>query len=654
MSAPLRVLLVEDSPTDAKLVVAALGALGRPIEHERVEERSAMRAALERVSWDIVLSDWSMPRFSALLALEVLKQSGHALPFIIVSGTIGEERAADAMRAGAQDYVLKDRLARLAPAVARELREAQERVAKGVAEEALRVSELRFRRLWESGLMLINIGEPTGRIADVNEAGLRMVGYTLDELTSKQVTWTDLTPPEWHPADASARAELKAKGVAGPWEKELLHKDGHRVPILASVATLDEGGRGVGGIGIAIDLTERKRAESKLCDTENQLLQAQKMEAVGRLAGGVAHDFNNMLSVILSYSDLLFHDLAPDDPHREDLSEITRAGQRAASLTRQLLTFSRQQVVAPRVLDLNEVLGDMSKMLPRLLGEDIELELRPGAVGRVRVDPTSIEQVVMNLAVNARDAMPTGGKLTIETSSVVLDETYAREHVGVKPGPHVLLAVTDTGVGMDTATQAHVFEPFFTTKEVGKGTGLGLSTVFGIVMQSGGSIWLHSEPGRGTSFKVYLPRVDEAAEAVAPSTAPTTLRGTETVLLVEDEAHVRAVARSILARSGYNVLVAGGAAEAIVHCEQHRGAIHLLLTDIVMPKMSGPELATKLVAMRSEMRVLCMSGYTDDSIARHGFLESGAAFLQKPFTPETLTWKVREVLEATKTGSFAI
>jgi CheY-like chemotaxis protein len=371
------------------------------------------------------------------------------------------------------------------------------------------------------------------------------------------------------------------------------------------------------------------------------------MEAVGRLAGGVAHDFNNMLSVILSYAQLLRTELRPNDPMRADLEEIAKAAQRAASLTRQLLLFSRQQVVEPKVLDLNDLLTDMDRMLRRILGEDVDLAVIQGPeLGRIRADASSIEQVVMNLAVNARDAMPTGGQLTIETRNVELDDDYAREHLGSKPGHHVMLAVTDTGVGMDKDTQARIFEPFFTTKEPGEGTGLGLSTVFGIAQQSQGSVWVYSEPGKGTTFKVYFPRVNAELDARGLTRPPTTLRGHETILLVEDEEQVRNVAQDILKRSGYHVMVAQNAGEALLLCEKHTGVIHMLLTDVVMPQMSGAELAKRIAKTRPDMKVLCMSGYTDDSIVRHGVLESGVAFLQKPFTPESLMRKVREVFNA--------
>jgi CheY-like chemotaxis protein len=327
-----------------------------------------------------------------------------------------------------------------------------------------------------------------------------------------------------------------------------------------------------------------------------------------------------------------------------------QAGRRAADLTRQLLLFSRQQVVETKVLDLSAILTNVNKMVRRLVGEDVEVIVRPApSVGSVRADPSSVEQVIMNLVVNARDAMPTGGTITMTTADVTLDETYARTHLGAKPGPHVMLAVTDTGSGMDEATLARIFEPFFTTKEKGKGTGLGLSTVYGIVQQAGGTVWVDSALGKGTSFEVYLPRVDEAVQDAMPTVEPATLRGTETILLVEDEEQLRVVARGILKKFGYEVLEAKSGAEALQICERHRRTIHLLLSDVVMPKMSGPELAKRLVQARPGMRVLCMSGYTDDSIVRHGVLEGQMAFLQKPFTPGTLTRKVREVLDAPET-----
>jgi two-component system, cell cycle sensor histidine kinase and response regulator CckA len=389
------------------------------------------------------------------------------------------------------------------------------------------------------------------------------------------------------------------------------------------------------------DVTDQRRVEG-------QLRQAEKMDSVGRLAGGVVHDFGNTLSVILSYSGLLLSDLRRDDPMRRDLEEIFNAGTRATRLIRQMLSFSRQQLLEPKVLDLDEIVRSIGNMLERVVGEDIKLVVSaaPGR-GTVRVDPGHIEQVIVNLVVNARDAMPAGGTLTIETSNVEVSDKGAHEQPGLALGRYVLLTVSDTGIGMDEATRARIFEPFFTTKEKGKGTGLGLSTVLGIVEQSGGGVRVASELGQGTTFEVYLPRVDQAVEVARPTLAPTSLCGNETVLLVEDEDSVRDVARAILRRNGYHVIPTRNAREALLVCEHHADAIHMLLTDVVMPEMSGTDLAARVRKIRPETRVLFMSGYTDESVARHGVLEPEIAFLQKPITPKTLARKVREVLDAT-------
>jgi signal transduction histidine kinase len=396
------------------------------------------------------------------------------------------------------------------------------------------------------------------------------------------------------------------------------------------------------------NFTERRQAEEALRQSEEQLRQSQKIEAVGQLAGGIAHDFNNMLTVINGYSQLLLSRLGSDAPHRAEIEEINTAGSRAEALTRQLLAFSRKQMLAPSVLTLNAVVTNLEQMLQRLIGEDIELRavLQP-QLGRVLADPGQIEQVIMNLALNARDAMPQGGILTIETMNVEMDESYAQRSQTVSAGPHVMMAVSDTGCGMDEATQARIFEPFFTTKEQGKGTGLGLATVYGIVKQSGGSVWVYSEPGHGTTFKIYLPRVEGTDEAVAPTKArDERVEGSETILVVEDDEGVRKLTVKVLRATGYTVLEAANGNEAIALCERHQGTIHLLATDVVMPGMGGRVLAERLIAVVPGMKVLYLSGYTDDTIVRHGVLNASVEFLQKPFTPLALARKVREVLDS--------
>jgi PAS domain S-box-containing protein len=631
------VLLVEDSENDAALVLRELRRGGFDVAFERVESREAMSEALDRSPpWDLIISDYSLPTFDAPGAVALVRGRDFDIPIIIVSGTIGEETAVTALKSGAQDFIVKHRMARLVPAVERELREAEARRTRKATEQALHVSETRFRRLAESGVIGIVVGDVAGPVVDANEAFLTMVGYTRDDVVAGVVDLNAMTPPEWAHANAAAVEHLKGRGFSRPWEKEYIRKDGTRVPALVAVASLD----GTQTMSISLNLSERKRLE-------DQVRRSQKMEAIGTLAGGIAHDFNNLLSVILTYTGLILDGLPQGDSTRADLEEVKKAGDRAADLTRQLLAFSRQQMLTPRVLDLNQVVLGMERMLKRLLGADIQLSLLTAqTVGKVHADPGQIEQVILNLVVNARDAMPEGGNLSVETENVELDAEYAAQHIDVAPGPYVMIAVTDTGVGMDGSTLAHIFEPFFTTKEKGKGTGLGLSTVFGIVRQSGGHLWVYSELGRGTTFKVYIPRTDRRVDAPsASSPPPATLRGPETVLIVEDEDQVRAVMRAVLRRYGYNVLEAGNGGEAFLICERYTAKIHLLVTDVVMPRMSGRELAERLGPMRPEMKVLYVSGYTENSIVHHGVLDAGVAFLQKPITPEALARRVRELLD---------
>jgi len=640
---PLHVLIVEDSEDDALLLVRELRRGGFEPAFERVDTPDALRAALGRQEWDILFADYSMPHFSGTAALALVRERGLDLPFIFVSGTIGEDTAVEAMRAGAQDYVTKGNLKRLLPAVERELRDARERRDRKRAEATLLVTQERLRQVTASSTAVLYataVSGETYRPTWVSENIARIMGYDPAEALGP-TWWTDrLHPEDRDPVLAAVPSILSRDHLA--FEYRFRHKDGsyHWIHDEARL-TRDAGGRPVEVFGSWVDITERKGLEM-------QLLQAQKMEAVGQLAGGVAHDFNNVLTAIAGYAELLREDLPGEDARRGDLEEILRATDRAAALTRQLLAFSRRQVLAPRVLDLNTVVASVDNMLGRLIGADVELKtaLAP-ELGAVRADPGQLEQVIMNLVVNARDAMPRGGKLTIETANAELDESYALEHPAVVAGPYVMLAVSDSGVGMDAATQARIFEPFFTTKEKGKGTGLGLATVYGIVKQSGGNIWLYSEPGRGTTFKIYLPRVDQPLELPTPTPAAReTPRGTETVLLVEDDDAVRALARKMLAAHGYTVLAAPSGADALELAASHAGPIHLLVTDVVLPGISGRELAIRFQSVRPGLKVLYTSGYTDDAVVHHGVLDAGIAFLQKPFTSGALARKVRETLDS--------
>jgi PAS domain S-box-containing protein len=520
---------------------------------------------------------------------------------------------------------------------------AQDITDRKSTEEAWRQSEERTRLLLNSTAEAIYGLNLKGECTFSNPASLRLLGYTEPrELLGKNMhalihhSRPDGTPfPQGECKIFEAFRQGKAIHVS---DEVLWRADGTSFPAEYWSHPVRRKDELVGAVVTFLDITERRQLEA-------QFRGAQKMEAVGRLAGGIAHDFNNLLGVIIGYSELLIEQLGAGG-HVRHVEEIRNAGMRAASLTRQLLAFSRQQVLEPKVLDLNASVAEMEKLLRRVIGEDIELITISGPeLGRVKADPGQIEQVVINLAVNSRDAMPHGGKLVIETANAELDEAYARRHPPLVPGRFVMLGVSDTGTGMEAETQAHIFEPFFTTKEVGKGTGLGLATVYGIVKQSGGYIWVYSELGKGTTFKIYLPRVEESVDAAGASKAlEGPLRGSETVLVVEDAEPLRRLARELLESSGYAVLEAANGAEAIQVAEQHQGPIHLLLTDVVMPVMSGPELAKHLVAADPSTKVIYMTGYTDDAIVHHSVLEAGVALLPKPFTREAVARKVREVL----------
>jgi len=752
MTTDLRVLLVEDSEDDANLLVRELERAGYRVSFSRVDTEAGMRAALGAGAWDIVIADYNMPHFSAPAAIDLIKEANLDLPVLVISGSVGEERGIETMKAGAQDYLVKGSLGRLAPVIERELEQAAQRrarraaegqyrllfenspqpmwvvdretlrflavneaaidhygysraeflgmtlaeirppedvpsllaampwVAEGLhgkelwrhrkkdgtvievevtthgltfadraaflahvsdvtdrlrAEQALRASEERYRVLMEFAQDAIFVVDEAGIVAEANAAAERLLGSP--RLTIEGRPFVESMAPEHREGvRLHFQAALRHGSTKGE-ETRALRSDGTSVPIEVSSSAVEVGGEQL-VLAIARDISEQN-------SMAEQLRLSQKMEAVGQLAGGVAHDFNNLLTAILGYAQLLASELRPNPEQYSAIEEIRKAGERAASLTRQLLAFSRKQILEPRILDLNEIVRHIQGMLSRLIGEDIAITVRlDPALGSVRADAGQVEQVIMNLAVNARDAMPIGGQLTIETTNVELEDNYTYTHVHVPPGPYAMLAVSDTGIGMDEATRQRVFEPFFTTKEKGRGTGLGLSTVYGIVKQSGGFIWVYTEPGKGTTFKIYLPRVLALPEPLVVSEPAAASRGgTETILLVEDEDSVRSLALKILEAKGYGVLEARDGDEAIEVAG--RRTVDLLLTDMILPGMGGSAIAARIREIHPGVRVLYCSGYTDDDIVRRGLIDRDAAFLEKPFTPAALARKVREILD---------
>jgi len=514
------------------------------------------------------------------------------------------------------------------------------------AEEALRQSEERYRDLVENAHDIIYSHDLKGNYTSINKAGEQITGYTREE--ALKLNLADTVAPQDFEKTKAMMANKLTGGQVTAYEVEIIAKDGRRIAIEANTKLVMQDGVPVGVQGIARDITERKRMEKALHESEEQLRQSQKMEAIGQLAGGVAHDFNNLLTAINGYSSLALRRLGDDHPVKPHLEEIKKAGDRAANLTRQLLAFGRKQMLQPLALNLNDIVTDMTKMLKRLIGENVQLVtwLSP-ELHRITADPGQIEQVLVNLVVNARDAMPMGGTLTIETANANLDDAYTSKHIDVTAGQFIMLAVSDTGIGMDPQTRNRIFEPFFTTKEKGKGTGLGLSTVYGIVKQSGGNVWVYSEEGKGTTFKVYLPQIEGEVTALEDSKARVPMkRGSETVMLVEDEEMVRKLASELLEESGYVVLSASGGEEAIYFATTNKGRIDLLITDVVMPKVSGKEVAEQVRKIHPETKVLFMSGYTDEAIVHHGIVDSNIAFIQKPFSEHALAQKIREVLDS--------
>jgi two-component system cell cycle sensor histidine kinase/response regulator CckA len=761
----LRILMLEDVPMDAELVEYELQRSSIPFDARCVDTREAFLQELEDFRPDLILSDYTLPRFDGMTALSLARERAPTVPFLIVTGSVNEETAVGCMKAGATDYLLKSNLARIGPAIEAALARVQSREAKARAEEALRRSEANLRAILNTSGQAFLLVDVTGTIQALNPMAREWAARVL----GRQVGEGDSVHPL--PPDSAERFQAALSGQVKSGERCLRSVDGtERWYEITNAPVVDEGGEIIGVCVNARDVSERKQAEQALresearyrdlfdnasdlvCTTtldgtflyvnpawhsaigfpeevlaqrrfldlvhadsreryldvvarakagetlghvdlvlvtaagvpltlegnisctisdgtparirgiyrdvterkrvEDQLRRAERMQAAGRLAGGVAHEVNNMMTGVLGFSEFLLRGLDINDPRRTEVREIIKAGTRAADVTRQLLAFTRQQFLRPEVLPVNAVVQDLEKMLRRVLGEDhiLRLVLHPEA-GEIRADRGQVEQVLVNLMLNARDAMPDRGRVTVSTGLALLDDAYVQLHSGVAipRGEYVQLAVSDTGVGMEPEIQARIFEPFFTTKPVGQGTGLGLSTVYGIVKQSEGFIWTYSEPGMGSTFKVYLPRVGAGrASPASGERAVGAQGGSETILIVEDEDMVRSLASRGLREQGYTVIEARHGTDALRQLELQTTPVDLVISDVVMPEMGGRELGRRLAALRPSMPVLYTSGYTGEDVIQRGLMEADAPFQQKPFAPEELARKVREMLDAAR------
>lgn len=641
MEQHIRLLHLEDDARDAELIEHKLKAAGFRCDTVRVSGRHEFEAALQQGAFDLILCDYNLPGYDGLAALAFAREKLPDVPVILVTGSLGEDEAVESLKRGAADYLLKQRLERLGPAVQRALQEAEERRQRIRGEVALRESEELFRTLAAHAPVGILRTGANGDCVYCNETWCRMSGMTQEETLGRG--WLHAIHPDdveriLREGKEAARSqtnfvsELRLRSPAGQISWALATA----VPLWSPTGGI------VGYVGTVLDMTERKQLEA-------QLLQAQKMEAIGRLTGGIAHDFNNQLFVIMGYTEMLLRAVAHDPTLRRPVEEIRSAAERAAQLTRQLLAFGRRQVLQPRLLDLNSELIRMQSMLGRLIGENCMITVKAEAdPAIVRVDPVEFERVIMNLAANARDAMPHGGWITIATDNVDIDTVPPLGLRTFKPGPYVRVSVADSGVGMDEETARRIFEPFFTTKEAGKGTGLGLASVYGIVTQSGGHIDVSSRPGEGTTFHIYLPRVEGEPEvACVPVTETALPRGSETILVVDDQETVRTLLREVLEQHGYTVVSAPGGAEAIELAARPELAIDLLLTDIVMPGMSGRELCERLRALRPGLKFLCMTGeLSREAGDREHLWMGGGVLLHKPITTSELLHKVRQTLDS--------
>jgi signal transduction histidine kinase len=633
VNAHVRLLLVEDNEDDAELILSELRRRGHDPEATRVDCLADLRRAFESGSWDCVLSDFSLPTCNGLDVLRAVRERDPDVPFLFVSGSIGEEVAVAAMRAGAHDYILKDNLKRLEPAVARELKDAVERRQHRETARALRQVETKLRRVFESRMIGMVFWRKDGAVLEANEEFLRLTGYSSRDLRQGQINLKAILP--------GGHLDLKA----APAEIEIRTRQDAPRQVLVATVPLDPSAEE--SASFVLDMTETSADREARRALEDQLRQAQKMELVARLAGGVAHDFNNLLAVVILSADLAREEVPPST--QPLLDDITQAAADGAALTRQLLALGRRQALVPNRVDVNDLVRTQEPLIRRLGGERVSMTLDLSTdLGAVNVDATQFEQVLLNLCVNARDAMPDGGRLTIQTARVALTEPVYALHGVIPPGDYALISVTDTGIGMDRATLGRVFEPFFSTKGAGKGTGLGLAVVHGIVTQSHGHVAVFSEPGMGTTFRVYLPRLAGEAAPVAQtplSPVPRARRG-ELILLAEDETTLRRAAVQALQRSGYTVLAAADGAEALDLAARHKGHIHLLVSDVVMPGLSGPQLYEELRRDRPDLRVLFTSAYLADHVSRHGTVALEGRFLLKPFTMSDLARKVRDVMDA--------